>query len=69
MAENSKWKTLAFVIGGSAGLLAGLAAAYIFIRTREQSDESQPKLTSGQGVKIGMGVVSVLRMIAEGGSK
>ncbi len=69
MAENSKWKTLAFVIGGGAGLLAGLAAAYIFIRTREQSDEVQPKLTSGQGVKIGMGIVSLLRMIAEGGSK
>lgn len=68
MAENSKWKTLAFIIGGGAGLITGLAAAYIFIRNRENLEE-QPKLSSGEGVKIGLGVVSLLRMIAEGGSK
>lgn len=68
MSENSKWKTLAFIIGGSAGLITGLAAAFLFIRSREKMEE-QPKLTSGEGVKIGMGIVSLLRMIAEGSSK
>ncbi len=70
MEENSNWKKLAYIIGGATGLVAGLAAAFIFIRTREEagSDESH-MLTSGDGVKIGMGVVSLLRMIAEGGPR
>jgi hypothetical protein len=69
MEENSKWKTLVFVIGGSAGLLAGLAAALIFVRTREKSVGNDRKLTTNQGVRIGLSLVSLLRLIAEGGSK
>jgi len=68
MEENSKWKTMVFAIGGLAGLLTGLAAAFLFIRSREMSEEDL-KLTSGQGVKIGMGVVTLLKTIVEGGSK
>ena len=58
---------MVFAIGGAAGLLIGLAAAFLFIRTREQS-EGEYKITSGQGLKIGMNVVSLLRMITEGGN-
>lgn len=67
MPEDKKWKTMVFAIGGAAGLLIGLAAAFLFIRTREQS-EGEYKITSGQGLKIGMNVVSLLRMITEGGN-
>lgn len=68
MEENSRWKTLAYAIGGLAGLAAGLAAAFMFIRARENSD-GEYKLTSGQGVKIGLGVVGFLRQLAENFSK
>ena len=67
MSEDKKWKTMVFAIGGAAGLLIGLAAAFLFIRTREQS-EGEYKITSGQGLKSGMNVVSLLRMITEGGN-
>lgn len=65
MSENSKWKTSVFAIAGLVGLITGLAAAFLFIRTRENA-ESDRKITSGEGVKIGMGIVSLLRMIAGG---
>jgi len=68
MTENSKFRNMVYLIGGVAGLLSGLAAAFLFIRAREQSD-GDLKISSGQGVKIGMGIVSVLKMIADGGSK
>ena len=68
MEDNSNWKTMAFVIGGLAGLFTGLAAAFLFIRSREQS-EGDRKITSGEGVKIGLGVVSLLKLITEGKAK
>jgi hypothetical protein len=64
MEEKSNWKTSVFIIGGLAGLITGLAAAFLFVRDREQLNGDH-KISSGQGVKIGMGVVSLLRMITE----
>lgn len=68
MTENSNWKTIAYIVGGTAGLLTGLAAAYLLIRKREQTEDGL-KLSSGEGVKIGLGVVSLLRMISESGTR
>lgn len=68
MEENSNWKTLAYVIGGAAGLITGLAAAYILIRKQETHD-GQLAINAGEGVKIGMGVVGLLKLISESGAK
>ena len=67
MEENSNWKTLALVIGGAAGLLTGLAAAFILIRKRE-AGEGQLSINSGEGLKIGMGIVGLLKQISESGA-
>lgn len=66
MEENSNWKTLVLVIGGVAGLLTGLAAAFILIKKREASD-GQLSINSGEGFKIGMGIVGLLKQISESG--
>jgi hypothetical protein len=68
MEEKSKWKTIAYLIGGTAGLITGLMAAFLFIRKNEES-QGNLKVTSGEGVKIGLGVVSLLRMISESGKQ
>ncbi|MRS02258.1 hypothetical protein EG832_03360 [bacterium] len=64
MEENSNWKTLTYIIGGAVGLATGLAAAFLFIRARGES-EGDHKITSGQGVKIGMGIITLLRQITD----
>jgi hypothetical protein len=58
------WRTRTFVIGAAAGLLLGLASAYIIIQRAEQLD-TLPEMTPGDGVKIGLGVLGVLRLIAD----
>ncbi len=58
------WKNRTFIIGAVAGLLIGLASAYIFIQRSEQLD-TLPELTAGDGVKIGLGVLGVLRLVAD----
>jgi hypothetical protein len=64
MQENTKWKTVTYIIGGTLGLATGLAAAFLFIRGREES-EGDHRITSGQGVKIGLGIITLLRQITE----
>lgn len=64
--EKPNWKLLTLVAGGIIGLLTGLAGAYLVIRKQEQTGETL-KLTSGEGAKIGMGIVSLLKMVSETG--
>ena len=58
------WKTKTLIIGGVVGLLVGLAGAYMLMQRAEERHET-PQLTAGQGVKIGLGVLGVLRLVQE----
>jgi len=64
MPSNIDWKKQTYLIGALAGLAVGILAALIIIQ-RSEKDEIQPKLNAGDGVKIGMGVLGVLRLISE----
>jgi len=58
------WKNRTLIIGAIAGLIMGLAGAYIVIQRSEQLD-TLPELSAGDGVKIGLGVLGVLRLVAD----
>ena len=62
--QQDSWKMKALIIGGVVGLAAGVIAALIFIQRAEMS-QAQPKLSAGEGVKVGIGVLGVLRMISD----
>jgi hypothetical protein len=59
---NTKSKTL--LIGTTVGAVTGLIAAIIVLQ-RAEKNETTPKLTAGDGVKVGMGVLGVLRLLAD----
>jgi len=61
------WKNKTMVIGAVAGLLLGVTAAYIVIQRAEQ-ENVPPQVTAGDGVKVGLGLLGVLRMIADMGT-
>jgi len=67
MKENESWKMKTFVIGAVVGALTGIGAAYLIIQ-RSQAENTQPKLTGGEGVKIGLGILGLLRLVTEIGS-
>ncbi len=58
------WRNQTFIIGAIAGLLLGLAGAYIVIQRAEQLN-TVPEITPTDGVKIGLGVLGVLRLVAD----
>ena len=64
MEETGKWKMKTFIIGAVIGTLTGLGAAYMIIQ-RAQLENTQPKVTPGEGIKIGLGVLGLLRLVSE----
>lgn len=68
MEETDNWKVRTMVIGGIAGMLTGLLAAYLLIQRAEQ-EENEPRLTAGEGVRVGVGVLGVLKMISDMGTR
>lgn len=61
MDEN--WKIKALVLGGIVGALTGIGAAYMLIQ-RAETENTTPRLTAGEGVSLGLGVLSLLRLVA-----
>lgn len=68
MDESQDWKKKVMIIGAAVGLLTGLGAAYLYIQRADEMAE-KPKLTSGEGMKLGLGLVGLLKMITELGPK
>lgn len=66
METDNKWKSTIFLVSGGIGLLTGLAAAYLIVKKHEETGESV-KLTTGDGTRIGMGIVALLKLIADSG--
>jgi len=62
MKENRNG--LILLAGGLIGLLAGLAAAYLLIKKQEDTGQSI-KITTGDGLKIGMGAVSLIKLASD----
>ncbi len=65
--ENG-WKTRVMLLGGILGALTGVGAAFILIQRAEMQNE-QPKLSAGEGVKVGLGVLGLLRLISDFGKE
>ena len=64
MESNDSWKIKTFVIGAVIGTLTGLGAAYIIIQ-RAQAENTLPRVTPGEGIKVGLGLLGVLRLVAD----
>jgi hypothetical protein len=60
----NNWKTKTFVFGALAGTLTGLVAAYIIIQ-RAEKYQSKPQLSAGEGVKLSLGVLGLLRLVSD----
>jgi len=58
------WKTRTLVIGAVTGVLVGLAGAYIIIQ-RAELNKTLPEVSPGDGVKVGLGVLGLLRLVAD----
>jgi hypothetical protein len=56
------WRSKAMIVGGVVGAAVGVTAAYLL--AQRSKDDQPPKMSVGEGVKIGVLVFSLLRSIA-----
>ena len=68
MEEDRKWRTRTLLIGALVGAITGLGVAFALIQRAEQQGE-MVKLNTGEGVRLGMGVLALLRQIGRIGGE
>jgi hypothetical protein len=69
MNPKQNWKMKIFIIGGIIGALAGVGAAFLLVK-RAEEEQTPPRLTAGEGVQLGLGLLGLMRLIASvGGEK
>lgn len=59
---KNQWKSKTLVLGALIGALVGAASAYLLVKRAEQDDQP-PKLSPGEGIQMGLGVLGLLRLI------
>ena len=64
MENNSDIRTKTLVSGVIIGALTGLGAAYLLVQ-RAERNESDSSLTTGEGIRLGVLVLGMLRSIAQ----
>lgn len=61
-------KKKALVVGGFLGALLGVAAALLYLRVAEESEEERV-LSSGKALKLGLSILSIFHQIATIGGR
>jgi hypothetical protein len=68
MEEDRSWRTRTLLIGALVGALTGLGIAFAMVQRAEQRGEPVT-LNTGEGVRLGMGVLGLIRQIGQLGGE
>jgi hypothetical protein len=64
MTEDSNWRMKTLIIGALLGTCTGLGAAYLLVQ-RADREGSEPKVGTGEGIRLGLLVLGLLRQVGE----
>lgn len=61
--EVDNWRPKVLIIGAVIGAVIGLGGAYLFMQQAERTG-SRPSISPGDGVRLGLLVLGLLRQVA-----
>jgi hypothetical protein len=67
LAEMESWKKKVIIVGVVVGALAGAGAAYLYTQRAEELNY-RPEFSTGDGVRLGVLLLGLLRSIQELGN-
>lgn len=62
IVESENWQPRVLMVGAVLGALVGMGAAYLLIKSNER--EGPPQISAGEGVKLGVLVLGLLRSVS-----
>lgn len=62
--KSIDWKKKTLLISVGVGALVGVVAGLILVQRSEQL-QTHPRLTAGDGVKVGVSLLGVLRLLTD----
>jgi hypothetical protein len=68
MNNSNSSKSKILFVGGLLGLLSGLLAAYLLLQ-KSQDNEENLNINAGDGLKVGLSVLGVLKLISDLGDR
>ena len=68
MNQSKSSNSKILFIGGLLGLMSGLLAAYLLVQ-KSQEREKDLNISAGDGVKVGLGILGVLKLISDLGDR
>jgi high-affinity Fe2+/Pb2+ permease len=68
MGSNGTSKSTLLILGGVVGALTGLGIAYMLTQ-RSEKEGGEIRLSTGEGVRLGLLVLGLLRQVGELGEK
>ena len=63
--KTSSWRTQTLAIGAVFGALLGLGGAYLLVQNAEKQGVEKIQVSPGDGLRLGLLVMGVLRQIAQ----
>ena len=64
LESDNNWRTKVLVGSTLIGALTGLAAGFLLSRTSEEKGGAPPKIQTTDALRIGVGVIGLIRGIA-----
>jgi hypothetical protein len=64
MSKNESWKNKILIVGGLVGVLLGVGAAFIYIRTAEEAGGPR-EVSPSQVLKLAVAALGVVRQASQ----
>ena len=66
--QDQQWKSKVLILGGVIGAAVGVGTTYLLVKQAERKGEPL-KLGTGEGLRLGMLVLGMLRQVSSLGDK